>query len=230
MTDGLTRSGQSLSLQALSPSQTGQFTATIDVPSGFTVDTKSLFLRPNDNGLIPILTDATPSTSINYFAPSVPNGTLTVRVEIRDTKGSVAEVVKGGLSAGAASQTIAALAPPELGLPVDNATFVDTTTEFSWKIMPAGVQYVLFLPAAAGDPSFEVVTTSQSCRLPNLKAYGVTLPKGATYHWGIEAFGPVGSMNDAADRTLFRMIRRPGEITSTALFGGTPTRQFRTAP
>jgi hypothetical protein len=228
VTDGQTRNGQALALQALQPSQTGTFSATIDVPAGFNLTTKSLFLRPNANGLIPILKDATSVRTLSYFAPTLANTSLTVSVQASNGSGSDAVLIRGGLSAGAASQTIAVIAPPELSLPVPGASFVDTTTDFSWKPMEGSVHYVLFIPTVGGNPQFEVVTTGASCRLPNLKAYGLTLPKGAGYSWGIEAFSPVKSMDEAADRTLFRALRRPGEITATAAFGTTPLRPFTT--
>jgi hypothetical protein len=228
VTDGQTRNGQSLALQALQPSNTGTFAATIDVPAGFTLTTKSLFLHPSGNGLIPVLVDATPAATISYFAPAIANTSLTVSVQAENGSGSNSVLIRGGLSAGSASQSFALIAPPELSLPVTGASFVDTTTDFSWKPMAGGVHYVVFLPTVRSQPQFEVVTAGVTCRLPNLKAYGVALPKGAAYQWGIEAFGPVKSVDDAADRTLFRGLRRPGEITGTALFGASTVRTFTT--
>jgi hypothetical protein len=230
VTDQTVITGQSLNMQALSPSQTGQFSATITMPAGMSLTAKSLFLRPNANGLIPILNDTTLATAVTYNAPNIPDGTLTFGVTGTDAKGAQTNVIKGGLGAGGSGQAITLAAPPELTLPVADANSVDATTEFSWMPFTGGVHVVFFTPAVGGNPSYQVVTTDRTCQLPNLKPYGLTVPPAQQYSWRIIALGPVSSVNDAADPALFAPLRQRGDITTTMVMASTPSRTFRTAP
>jgi hypothetical protein len=230
MKNGTITSGQTVALQALAPSQTGQLSASIQLPLGFTLNAKALFLRPNTNGLIPILNDSTATTSVTYNAPIVTGGTLTFHAVATDGSGNTIDLTRGGLTAGGKTEAITVSSPPELSVPVAGADFVDTTTQFSWRPLEGGVHVVFFTPAAGGNPSFEVVTTGQTCRLPNLRGYGLTLPRGQQYSWNIIGLGPVSSVDAAADPMLLSPISRPGNITSSVVMTSTPARPFRTAP
>jgi hypothetical protein len=230
VTDKSVLGGQALPLQAMAPSQTGQFSAAIAPPPGFSVTAKDLSLRPHVNGLIPILSDSSASTTVTYNAPAISGSSLTFHARATNGQGATTELTKGGLVTGPAAQSIVLPGPPELSLPVADANSVDTTTEFSWRPLEGGVHVVFFTPANAGSPSYQIVTMNRSCRLPNLKAYGMVLPSAEQYSWSILAIAPVSSVDAAADPSLLNPICQQGEITSATVLASTPARPFRTAP
>jgi len=53
---------------------------------------------------------------------------------------------------------------------------------------------VSFFTTAAGAPSYGVITTANSIRIPDLSALGITLPASTTYGWTTRSIAPWASV------------------------------------
>jgi hypothetical protein len=78
--------------------------------------------------------------------------------------------------------------PPKQVVPVDNAAAVTLNTQFSWSGVPEGTVAGVYW--SVGDWTIEHYTTKTSLTLPDLSAFGVTLPTSAEAGWTVRALGP----------------------------------------
>jgi hypothetical protein len=90
--------------------------------------------------------------------------------------------------------------PSSQAAPVNNATGISHDTAFSWSAVPNAVYRITFKPTATG-PTFDVVTTQTTTKMPDFASIGFALPKNATYTWKVTAYGPANSVDE-----LFRDI------------------------
>jgi hypothetical protein len=120
--------------------------------------------------------------------------------------------------------------PPEVSLPVNAATGVDTTVTFSWTAMAGGVHLVVFT-GTGSTPTYYVLTAGTSATIPNMKPFGLGLPAATAYKWQIYGFGPFGSVDAAAGSAGFiTAISVPLAATGDVFVGLSAQRTFTTAP
>ena len=181
--DGSTLNNQFDTLQSVA---TTQFTSTLTVPAGYTVSNKTLFLKPSQFALINLLSDATPSAALSYYTPAVSGATLLLQVTAIKGPGNGTAYYKTGVGTGATGVIVTLPAAPDLSLPVDAATGVDTTVTFSWTQMTGAVHLLIF--NSPGNPSYIVITSGTSATIPNLKGLGLGLPSSQTYSWQVYGF------------------------------------------
>jgi hypothetical protein len=223
--DGSTLNNQFDTLQSIS---TSQFTGTVTVPSGYTLTQKSLGVGIAGSALISLLSDNTANAALSYYTPGISGASLLLEV-IAAKSGTQAAYLKPGIATGATGVTVTMIAAPELSLPVNAATGVDTTITFSWTPMTGGLHLVQFNGGV--NATYYVVTTGTSATIPNLKAAGLGLPSAGSYQWSVEAFGPFASADAAAGSTGFLGgLTNQALLTSDAFIGISTARTFTTAP
>lgn len=224
--DGSTLNNQFDTLQAVG---TTQFTGTVTVPSGYTLSQKSLSVRVSPTTLISLLTDNTPNAAVSFYTPGIAGASLIVS-SLATKAGAEALYFKTGIATGATGVTLAMVAAPELSLPINGATAVDTTITFTWTAMTGGIHLVAFT-GGAGNPTYYIVTSGTSASIPNLKPLGLGLPSSASYQWSIDAFGPFAGADDAAGATGFLgALTNQALLTSDAFLGISTARSFTTSP
>jgi len=85
--------------------------------------------------------------------------------------------------------------------PAEGATNVTNDTEFTFDPSILGLHMLAATTGfggSAGYPSFYVVTTATTIRIPDLSAYGFGLPPLVGYTWAVHAWGPFDSVDDMA--------------------------------
>ena len=108
-----------------------------------------------------------------------------------------------GGRAGATGVTVSVLSPAVQSTPVNNATGVSTTTDFTWTQLSGAVHVVIIASgASATAPTYYILSTGSSGRIPDLGALGVVLPAATAYGWQILAVGPWASIDDFAGSTV----------------------------
>jgi len=133
------------------------------------------------------------------FSYAVPDGigstaSVTASGMYPGSSGTFARV--SGLAPGSTGTNVELLVPSTYSAPGDDATGVTTGTDFSWTPFPGAVYFVSFFTTAAGAPSYGVITTANSIRIPDLSALGITLPASTTYGWTIQPVAPWASVDE----------------------------------
>ena len=100
-----------------------------------------------------------------------------------------------GITPGTSAVTVPFQTPQTLLSPPDLATGVDTSTEFSWTPSDQGI--TLFI-LAGGQTEIVVFTGRTTAHLPDLSAYGVTLPATTPITWAAWSIGPWSSVDALA--------------------------------
>jgi hypothetical protein len=208
---------------------------TVTAQTGYTITSRGLSMTMG-LGVLPLLNDistpATPtSASFSYLTPVVTGATF--RLNAYATKAPV--VVQGyklGLASNATGATLALPAGSEYSLPVDAATGVTDTLNFSWTQMPNAV-YVIQFNGATGQPRYQVVTSATTTKIPNLASLGLTLPSAAAYTWSIVGISPLGSVDAAASSAGILGVLNTASGAADVFVGQTgiaAPRKFTTAP
>ncbi len=224
--DGSTLNNQFDTLQAVA---TTQFTGTITIPAAYTLSSKALFLRVSQLALISLLSDGTTNAAPSYYTPNIGGATLLFQITAIKSAGNGTAYYKTGVSPGATGVGITIPAAPDLSLPVDAATGVDTTVTFSWTPMTGGIH--LLLLASSGNPGYYILTSGTSATIPNLKGLGLGLPSSGAYTWEVYGFGPFATADDAAGAAGFlSAISNPTVLTADGFYGISAQRHFTTAP
>jgi hypothetical protein len=173
----------------------------ITVASGVSLLFKDLTIDFADGASFPVGTDLGGASAFNYAVPGGIGATATVLASgmYPGTGGTFTRV--SGLAPGSTGTSIGLLVPTQYSTPVDDATGVTTSTDFTWTQLPGAVYFVSIFSTAAGAPSYGVITSATSTRIPDLSALGITLPASATYHWSIQPVAPWASVDDYAGGT-----------------------------
>jgi hypothetical protein len=209
---------------------TSQFTGTLTVPSGYTLSAKLVYARVSQSAVISLFTDNTANAALSYYTPGISGATLLLGAEAVKVGGGTALTWKNSLAIGATGVAVSIVAPPEVSLPVNAATGVDTTVTFSWTAMTGGVHLVIF-KGAAGTPTYYVLTAGTSATIPNMKPLGLGLPSTTAYTWQVYGFGPLGSVDAAAGSAGFLTgLGVPVGTTGDAFVGISGSRTFTSAP
>jgi hypothetical protein len=225
--DGSALTNQFDTLQTVT---TSQFTGTVTAPSGYTLAAKLVYARVSSSAAISLFTDASANTALSYFTPGIPGATLLLGAEATKATGGTAITWKTGLAMGATGVPVNIVTPPEVSLPVNAATGVDTTVTFSWTAMAGGVHLVVFT-GTGSTPTYYVLTAGTSATIPNMKPFGLGLPAATAYKWQIYGFGPFGSVDAAAGSAGFiTAISVPLAATGDVFVGLSAQRTFTTAP
>ena len=225
--DGGTLTNQFDTLQTVT---TSQFTGTITVPAGYALAAKLVYARVSSSAAITLFSDNTANAAFSYFTPGIPGASLLLEAEALKAGGGTAVTWKNGLAIGATGVSVNIVTPPELSLPVNAATAVDTTVTFSWTAMTGGVHLVIF-QGGGSSPRYYVLTAATSATIPNMKPFGLGLPAVTVYTWAVDGFGPFGSVDAAAGPAGFITgLSIPLAASGDAFVGISASRTFTTAP
>ncbi|HTS00171.1 MAG TPA: carboxypeptidase regulatory-like domain-containing protein [Bacteroidota bacterium] len=224
--------GAALSNQkdSLLPVTSTQFAAAITLPGGYTLVGKALFLQVTSTAAIQLVSDTSKNLNPSYYTPLVTGGTVALGIQITGTSGSQSITWKNGNAAGASGVAAAPIVPPELSLPLDAATNVDTNVTFSWTAMTGAIHVVQFIATNHANPTFYIITAGTSATIPNLKSLGMGIPASAAYTWNVFGFGPLAGTDAAAGSVAWLTGSLTPGGSSQTYYGNTPTRGFTTAP
>jgi hypothetical protein len=135
--------------------------------------------------------------NLSYTVPSIAGATFGIDA-YASFGGRTTEYLKSGIAAGAQSVSIPLEEAPQLTLPVNGGTGVDTTTSFLFSQGGGtGVNFAQ-VSGTSTDPTFLTLTASNSFNIPNLAQQGLGLPANRSYSWRVLKLFPFASMNEAA--------------------------------
>ena len=174
---------------------------TIALGAGVSLLFKDLSIDFADGASFPVGTDLGGATAFSYAVPGGIGSTATVSASgmYPGTGGTFTRM--SGLAPGSTGTSITLLVPTTYSAPLDGATGVNTSTDFTWTPLPGAVYLVSIFSTVAGAPSYGVLTSATSTRIPDLSGLGITLPASATYSWAIQPVAPWASVDDLAGGT-----------------------------
>ena len=164
-----------------------------------------------------------PSGSFSYPFPNVGGATASVIASAINTFSNVSGLQISGITPGTANVVVQLAAPPTPGTPMDHATSVGTSTDFTWTPMPGTIS-VLGILGNGTSPTYYVLTAGASARIPDLSAQGLGLPPAAPYRWVMNAYGPLTSVDEMAGSASMYLSG------SGSYFGGTTAPRDFTTP
>jgi hypothetical protein len=159
------------------------------------------------NAALAVATEATAASAFSYQAPTVTGSSVTMSASTGVYGYYAAFGVAHKASIVPPATAIALTVPevPTLGVPLDGATLVDGTTDFSWS-GPPGHVYVFLLapsPSSSATEQYAVVTTGTSIHLPDFSIGGLSIPTGYDGNWSVEAHGPATNMDAITEDGTF---------------------------
>jgi len=186
----------------LETARTAHLVGRIDSPVQYPATEILTYYRLNfPNSLISVAGAGNTPVSFDFTVPDLTasGATLCARA-IRSTTvaGPSLETEECDLPFGTLSEPLTIQTPPNLLTP-NTGTTVAAGSAFTWTPFPGGV-YVLTLQAPSGAtayPYIRIVTSSTTANWPDLSAFGIAFPTGASYSVTISGVGPFREMDDA---------------------------------
>ncbi|HZW89177.1 MAG TPA: hypothetical protein VFF12_08880, partial [Myxococcaceae bacterium] len=218
LTNAATVNGTDLSLTAPTI-DTVSVTAT--PPPGHEIFLRNVVLSFDDGAFISVSGDQLDGGALAVPVPS--NIGAKALVQFRSVSGDLStesDAQLSGLSPGTTGATLSLPPPAHLTTPANNATGVDTGTDFVWTPVSSAF-HVLFLGGSANDPGYGIVTGGSRVRIPDLSAHGLGLPSGHNYDAVLVAYGPYASLDAFAATGL---LPNEGPGFRTVHFSGFTTR------
>lgn len=148
--------------------------------------------------------------NFSYIVPSISGTTFEIQVMASVSSFPTNRNTtyrKKAITGGSNSVTIDLVNAPQLNLPVNNGTEIDTSTQFLWtQGGGTGVNYIAIMPSDPGNPAYYIFTAGTSANIPNLAPQGLGLPAMANYSWMLQRIFPVSSIDEAASDSFIAMI------------------------
>lgn len=225
LSNGGTFAGQNVAMGSVAGSS---ISGSVSTPSGYTLSSKSLSVNFATNATLRLFSDPTSTTSFTYITPNISGATLQLQATAQKAAVSTVLGFKPGLAANAGGVSLTLPAGPELSLPVNAATGVNTSTNFTWTPFSGGVHLVIM--QAAGKPTYLILTTGTNATIPDLTSLGLGLPTATNYSWQVFGFAPFANTDAAAGASGFLSGLGAGPITGDTFVGVSGAFTFTTAP
>lgn len=115
----------------------------------------------------------------SFATPSGIGATLNVgAIAENTTTNALSGALISGLATNATNANLTILTASEPELPSDTATGITTTTQFTWTPFAGGINFIVFTPTVATNPTYYVVTPATTTTIPDLSTEGLALPAG----------------------------------------------------
>jgi len=167
----------------------------VALAAGVSLSLKDLRIDFADGASFAVGTALGGTTAFNYAVPDGIGSTATVSASGMYPGSSGTFTRVSGLAAGSTGTTIDLLVPSLYSTPDADATGVTHGTDFTWTAFPGAVYAVTFFTNVQGAPTYFVITSATSARIPDLSALGITLPTGTQYGWTIAPVSPWASVD-----------------------------------
>jgi len=174
--------------------------------SSYSIKNKNLYINFG-NAYIPIAGESGMALTDNfsYTVPSITGATFQIDANAEVSalpSNRITLYSKKGINGGSTGINITLASAPQLNLPANNGTGIDTTTQFLWtEGSGAGINIVYMLPMGQG-PTFFIFTDDNSTYIPNLSPQGLGLPPFQPYQWLVVEVFPVSSIDAAASESF----------------------------
>lgn len=151
--------------------------------------------------------------NLSYTVPSISGATFGIVSEANFNARSTI-YFRSGIAAGTQNVTIPLAESPQLSVPVNQGTGVDTLTSFLFNQGGGtGVNFIRVRPFNGADPLYWIVTSANSFTIPNLAQQGLGLPSNRSYDWEAIHVFPFSSLDEAASPLFIdRLTATAGDV------------------
>ncbi len=179
---------------------TSTLSGTTTVPTGYTPAQTRLLIKFTTQGT-PLIGIALGTGAVGpTFSFKVPGGltsAFTIGLEATSGAATGEQTVKVATGTVGGSNAITLETPPTLSTPVNAATGVDTTTNFTFAGGTGTGVYMLQATSTGATPKhFYVLTTSTSLTLPSFSSFGLPMGSSTAYTWVVVKIGSMSTVND----------------------------------
>lgn len=237
-TTTVTNGGTStLNLSVGTPPSTGTLTGNVNVPAGFTLEDVYGGAQLSSSYVLPVFSASSGTGLSTSFTATVPVFTgasyMLTAAAYPSTGGAASIAWEQGLTAGG-SATLTLPTPPSLTAPANGATGIGVGSTLS--LASAGGGAATFILTATSQPTVAVTTMSSSITIPDLSAFGVSLPAATSYTWQAIVSPTATTANEAAHAWIgdyidaFQSVQSggpPSSVDSGSIMG-TDSRSFTT--
>ena len=194
-----TSSANNFSTGDVAAIQDTTLTGMVVPPNSLTLGETVVRLKTGNDLISLAVTNQSPFT---FHVPVIPGATLDLVGNAQNGgTGASSSAAMGGIASGASNINLTLTGPPQLALPPNNATNVDTSTTFAWNQTASGI--FRFKATPAGNAvSVTVYTSALTLQIPNLSQAGVSLPANMTYTWNVVQYS-ASSVDDVASASFF---------------------------
>ena len=174
--------------------------------SNYTLATRSLYILFGNSVTFLGSEGGTLSDNLSYTVPQIAGVTFAI-FAAATYNGRITYYFRTGITGGSTTVSVPLAEAPQLSLPVNGGTNVDTTTSFLFtQGGGTGVNIISVTPSSSSDPRFYIFSTGNSFSIPNLASQGLGIPSNRSYTWNVLKVSPFASINDAANGTLQSLL------------------------
>ncbi len=209
ISNGGTFSNNNFSSSELTDPADNNITGTVLKPSSsYTLSERSLTINFGNSNTFIGSESGSLSENMSFTVPNIAGATFGIYARAFGNERN-ANAYKQNISGGTNGLTIQIETPPQLSIPVNNATGVDTTTTLLYNQGSGnGVNLVDISSGSSSYPRYYIFTKSNSTKIPNLAAQGLGLPSDKNYGWNVTQISPLNSVDDAASDTFIGLVNR----------------------
>jgi hypothetical protein len=191
---------------SLDPVSMATLSGSVNLPSGYTVFSKSVALLAFPGVVLPLLGDGSNSASFSYAMPTIPSTSLLVGVTAASSNPPGLGFAQKVLMAGQ-DETLSVPAAPSLLLPEDGVTGVTSATQFSWTQFLGGIHVLAVLPVSSNcSESVFVFTAATAANIPDLSNAGLRMLPDTNYSWFVNGIAPVATIDALASPGAFATL------------------------
>ena len=209
ISNGGTFNNNNFSSSELTDPADNNITGTVLKPSSsYTLSERSLTINFGNSNTFIGSESGSLSENMSFTVPNIAGATFGIYARAFGNERN-ANAYKQNISGGTNGLTIQIETPPQLSIPVNNATGVDTTTTLLYNQGSGnGVNLVDISSGSSSYPRYYIFTKGNSTKIPNLAAQGLGLPSDKNYGWNVTQISPLNSVDDAASDTFIGLVNR----------------------
>jgi len=198
ISDGGTFANNNFTAGQLTDPVDQNISGTVSLPASYSLSFRQLYIHFGPSPIFIGSEGGTLGNNLSYTVPSISGATYSIYTNANSGSRS-AFFFKSNIAAGTSGLSIPLEAAPQLSLPVNNGTNVDTATSFLFtQGGGSGVNVVTIVPNSSADPTFLIFTSQNMTSIPNLSAQGLGLPSNRNYTWRAQQVFPLASVDAAA--------------------------------
>jgi hypothetical protein len=199
ISNGGTFSNNNFSSGELTDPADNNITGTVMKPnSNYSISNRTLYINFGNSFTYIDSESGSLSENLSYTVPNIAGATFGVGATAKFNSRS-AITYKQNIAGGTNGVSIQMETPPQLSVPVNNATEVDTATTLLYSQGTGnGVNLVEVEGSSSSYPRYFIFTKNNSTRIPNLAAQGLGLPSDRSYEWSVTQISPLMTVDDVA--------------------------------
>lgn len=185
---------------AMLPVTEGAVSGTMDVPAGYTLGLRTMYVAYAEGGVVAPAVELFPAAPYSYVTPEIADATIAIAGLAAAPGGELSYAIRTGIAATASGVNMVLPEVPQLTAPADGTANVGYATHLAWATAPGGVSIVL-VAGPPGTLGHAIVTDDTATTIPDLRDLGLDLVAAGAYTWQVMHLPVYASVDAAATNT-----------------------------